>query len=70
MYPSIVPMQRLGKHVPAAQKNCWRDGFLCGPFHIKVKQAISSYQIYFYYYSTSVLTQKKVDGVENVAHAV
>jgi hypothetical protein len=30
LYPPIVARQRLGKHVSAATKNCWRRRFLCG----------------------------------------
>jgi hypothetical protein len=35
VYFPIVAWQRLGKHVPAAMKNCWRRRFLCGPCRIK-----------------------------------
>jgi hypothetical protein len=35
VYPPIFGTQRLGKHVPAATKNCWRRRFLCGPCRIK-----------------------------------
>jgi hypothetical protein len=29
-----VARQFLGKHVPAATKNCWRRHFLCGPCRV------------------------------------
>jgi hypothetical protein len=35
VYPPIVARQRLGKHIPAATKNCWRRRFVYGPFGIK-----------------------------------
>jgi hypothetical protein len=37
VYVSIVARQRLGKHVPAATKNCWRCIFLYGPSRIEGK---------------------------------
>jgi hypothetical protein len=47
VYPRIVARQRLGKHVPAAMKNCWRRRFLCNPYRMKGKRAINSSQNYF-----------------------
>jgi hypothetical protein len=44
VYPLIVARQRLGKHVPAANKNCWRHCFLCHLYPIKGRLVISSYQ--------------------------
>jgi hypothetical protein len=32
VYPFTVARKCLGKHVPAAMRNCWRDSFLCGPW--------------------------------------
>jgi hypothetical protein len=34
-YPPLVFRQRLGKHFPAAKKNCRRRRFLCGPCRIR-----------------------------------
>jgi hypothetical protein len=47
MYPPAVDRQQLGKEFNATTnthatiKNCWASFFLCGPYRIKGKQAIS-----------------------------
>jgi hypothetical protein len=35
VYHLILARQRLGKHVPAATRNCWSRRFLCGIRRIK-----------------------------------
>jgi hypothetical protein len=47
VYPPTVARQRLGQHVPVATKNCWKHRFVCDPYRIKEKQAISYYQKLF-----------------------
>jgi hypothetical protein len=44
VYTPLIARQRVGKHVSAAARNCWRRRFLSGSCRIKGKQAISPSQ--------------------------
>jgi hypothetical protein len=61
----IVSRQRLGKHVPATRKNCWRRHFPCGPCRIKGKLSISSSQNFLF--QICCLVVMKHSSVQNVA---
>jgi hypothetical protein len=65
VYPLIVATKRFGKTLPRQRmhmqqtKNCRRRRFLCGPYRIKGKYVINSFQNLSFFYSdgTAVLWQ-------------
>jgi hypothetical protein len=51
----IVARQQLDKRVPAVSKYFWMRRFLCAPWCVKWKKAISSYRISCYYNVVTLL---------------
>jgi hypothetical protein len=59
VYLPIVATQRLGIHVLAATKNCWRRRLLCGPCGMKVKNMINSSQNFSFHFGENYFVKKR-----------